>query len=50
MYYLVVCSKPSTLQSEITNKKRDEKTDHEGVHLNSFRILNGEVVNKEVHL
>ena len=23
---------------------------HEGVHLNSFKILNGEVVNKEVHL
>ena len=23
---------------------------HEGVHLNSFRIQNGEVVNKEVHL
>ena len=23
---------------------------HEGVHLNSFKILNGEVVDKEVHL
>ena len=23
---------------------------HEGVHLNSFKIQNGEVVNKEVHL
>ena len=23
---------------------------HEGVHLNSFRIINGEVVEKEVHL
>ena len=23
---------------------------HEGVHLNSFKILNGEVVEKEVHL
>ncbi|MBE6332677.1 MAG: M67 family metallopeptidase [Bacteroidales bacterium] len=23
---------------------------HEGIHLNSFRILNGEVVDKEVHL
>ena len=23
---------------------------HEGVHLNSFKILNGEVVDKEIHL
>ena len=23
---------------------------HEGIHLNSFRILNGQVVDKEVHL
>ena len=23
---------------------------HEGIHLNSFKILNGEVVDKEVHL
>ena len=23
---------------------------HEGVHLNSFRIINGEIVDKEVHL
>ena len=23
---------------------------HEGIHLNSFRILNGEVIDKEVHL
>ena len=23
---------------------------HEGVHLNSFRILGGEVVDKEIHL
>ncbi|MBQ4386915.1 MAG: M67 family metallopeptidase [Prevotella sp.] len=23
---------------------------HEGVHLNSFKILNGEVIDKEVHL
>lgn len=23
---------------------------HEGIHLNSFKILNGEVINKEIHL